>query len=61
MQVNEAMFVGTMGWVEKPRGMRRGGIRGEGEGGQGREKVVVELVGVSSCTFFLRLLLVELR
>jgi len=50
MQVNEAMFVGTMGWVEKPRGMRRGGIRGEG---QGREKVVVELVGVSSCTFFL--------
>jgi hypothetical protein len=39
MQVNEAMFVGTMGWVEKPRGMRRGGIRGkggrtrEGEGG----------------------------
>lgn len=48
MQVNEAMFVGTMGWVEKPRGMRRGG-GGVGEGqGQGREKVVVELVGVSS-------------
>jgi hypothetical protein len=32
-------------------GMRR--IRGEGEGGQGREKVVVELVGDSSCMFFL--------
>ena len=56
MQVNEAMFVGTRGWVEKPRGMRRGEIRGEGEGqGQGREKVVVELVGVSSCRFFLHL------
>ena len=55
MQVNEAMFVGTRGWVEKPQGMRRGGIRGQGEGGQGREKVVVELMGVSSCTFFLGL------
>jgi hypothetical protein len=29
--------------------MRRGGIRVKGR----REKVVVELVGVSSCTFFL--------
>ena len=53
MQVNEAMFVRMMGWVEKPGGMRRGGIRGQGEGGQGREKVAVELVGVSSCTFFI--------
>jgi phosphatidylinositol phospholipase C delta len=34
MQVNEAMFVGTMGWVEKPCGIRRGGIRGEGEAGR---------------------------
>ena len=48
MQANEAMFVGTMGWVEKLQGMRRGGIRGQGEGGQGREKVAVEFVGVSS-------------
>jgi hypothetical protein len=55
-----------MGWVEKPQGMRREEIRWEGEGqGQRRDKVVVDLVGVSSCAFFLRLrlllLLVELR
>ena len=50
------MFVGMMGWVKKPQGMRRGGIRGQGEGGQGREKVAVELVGVSSCMFFISFL-----
>ena len=33
--------------------MKRGGIRGRGEGGQGSEKVAVELVGVSFCTFFI--------
>ena len=30
MQVNEAMFVRMMGWVEKLQGMRRGGIRDRG-------------------------------
>jgi hypothetical protein len=48
--MNEAMFVKTMGWVEKPCGIRRRGIRGARGG---REKVVVELVGVSYRTFFL--------
>ncbi|KAF8175794.1 PLC-like phosphodiesterase [Pholiota molesta] len=43
MQINEAMFVGTPGWVLKPLYMRAPG----GQSG-GREKTVGEVVGVSS-------------
>ncbi|KAJ3509982.1 hypothetical protein NLJ89_g4930 [Agrocybe chaxingu] len=51
MQVNEAMFVGTPGWVAKPGRMRKGALEAEGdEKGDGqREKLVVEVVGASSC------------
>ncbi|KAF8151614.1 PLC-like phosphodiesterase [Crassisporium funariophilum] len=47
MQVNEAMFVGGPGWVEKPRHMRRHAdpnLQAKG----GREKLIGEVVGVSS-------------
>ncbi|KAF9472618.1 PLC-like phosphodiesterase [Pholiota conissans] len=44
MQINEAMFVGTPGWVPKPLHMREPGLQ---QGG--REKMVGEVIGVSSC------------
>ncbi|KIM44041.1 hypothetical protein M413DRAFT_443101 [Hebeloma cylindrosporum] len=47
MQVNEAMFVGTPGWVAKPRHMRTGDPE-ETKPPGGREKLVGEIVGVSS-------------
>ncbi|KAF8962864.1 PLC-like phosphodiesterase [Flammula alnicola] len=47
MQVNEAMFVGSPGWVAKPRHMRIGGDEVNTESG-GRERLVGEIVGVSS-------------
>ena len=49
MQVNEAMFVGSPGWIEKPLNMRKGS---EHIPILGREKLVVEVVGVSSCSSF---------
>ncbi|KAF5319692.1 hypothetical protein D9619_008546 [Psilocybe cf. subviscida] len=50
MQVNEAMFVGTEGWVEKPVWMRKGQLDKEAESQPEiyREKLVGEIVGVSS-------------
>jgi len=50
MQVNEAMFVGSPGWVAKPRHMRTGDPE-ETKPPGGREKLVGEIVGVSSCTY----------
>jgi phosphatidylinositol phospholipase C delta len=47
MQVNEAMFVGSPGWVEKPLHMRKGS---EYTPKGGREKLIGEVVGISSCT-----------
>lgn len=52
MQVNEAMFVGSPGWVAKPRHMRTGDPE-ETKPSGGREKLVGEIVGVSSCASFL--------
>ena len=49
MQVNEAMFVGSPGWIEKPLHMRKGS---EYIPIFGREKLVGEVVGVSSCSSF---------
>jgi len=50
MQLNEAMFVGSPGWVPKPREMRKemissGASLKENE----KQRLVVEIVGVSSC------------
>ena len=55
--MNEAMFVASPGWIEKPLHMRKGS---EHIPILGREKLVVEVVGVSSCwssLFFSSLLL----
>ncbi|CAA7264564.1 unnamed protein product [Cyclocybe aegerita] len=49
MQVNEAMFVGTPGWVSKPARMRKEAVEEGAEKVDGhKEKLVVEVVGVSS-------------
>ena len=47
MQMNEAMFVGSPGWIEKPLHMRKGS---ESAPRGGREKLIGEVVGVSSCS-----------
>ena len=47
MQVNEAMFVGSSGWIEKPLHMRKGS---EYTPKGGREKLIGEVIGVSSCS-----------
>ena len=52
--MNEAMFVGSPGWVAKPRHMRTGDPE-ETKPSGGREKLVGEIVGVSSCASFLLL------
>lgn len=44
MQINEAMFVGTPGWVPKPLHMRNLAVQPGG-----REKMIGEVIGVSSC------------
>lgn len=44
MQINEAMFVGSNGWVLKPAKQL-----GLGETMTGRLRLVVELIGISSC------------
>ncbi|KAF7314301.1 Phosphoinositide phospholipase C [Mycena kentingensis (nom. inval.)] len=44
MQLNEAMFVGTTGWVLKPRKLRGG----EDPGDEGRERLTVDIAGISS-------------
>ena len=49
MQVNEAMFVSSPGWVEKPLHMRKGS---ECMPKGGREKIIGEVIGVSSCSYF---------
>jgi len=49
MQVNEAMFVGSPGWVAKPEWMRKGFV---GEKPTGQERLSAEIFGVSSCKFF---------
>jgi phosphatidylinositol phospholipase C delta len=51
MQVNEAMFIGSPGWVAKPLHMQNGDSE-EARLPGGREKLVGEIVGVSSCKFF---------
>jgi phosphatidylinositol phospholipase C, delta len=48
MQLNEAMFVGTPGWVLKPSELIG---KGDGET-KARKKLMIELVGVSSCQSF---------
>lgn len=48
MQINEAMFVGTSGWVEKPLSMRNASDRKVHSSGS-RQKLRVEIVGISSC------------
>lgn len=50
MQVNEAMFVGTEGWIEKPVWMRTDKLNKEAETRpeMQREKLVGEIVGASS-------------
>lgn len=53
MQVNEAMFVGSPGWIEKPLHMRKGS---ECMPKGGREKLIGEVIGVSSRLCFLFLL-----
>ena len=49
MQVNEAMFVGSPGWIEKPLHLRKDS---DYIPILGREKLVGEVVGVSSCLSF---------
>ena len=51
--MNEAMFVGSPGWIEKPLHMRKGS---EHIPILGREKLVGEVIGVSSCLSFFFLL-----
>jgi phosphatidylinositol phospholipase C delta len=46
MQINEAMFVGSRGWVLKPEKMR-----GFGDETVGKVRFVGEIAGVSSCAF----------
>jgi hypothetical protein len=53
MQVNEATFMGTMGWVEKPWGRRRGGRRWWVKGGRRRLLKLWVLVLVHSSFSFL--------
>jgi hypothetical protein len=49
MQINEAMFLGSGGWVAKPGKMMRTGMGGQ----QGRKvKFIGEIVGISSCGFY---------
>ena len=48
MQVNEGMFIGSPGWVEKPRHMRKGGVGKKDLVPSGRERLVGEIAGISS-------------
>lgn len=48
MQVNEAMFIGTPGWVAKPLASRKR-LDDNYDLPGGREKLVVDIAGVSSC------------
>ena len=48
MQINEAMFLGSAGWIVKPQKMRKGEETGEAEG---KIKFVGEIVGISSRNF----------
>ncbi|PPR00736.1 hypothetical protein CVT24_000942 [Panaeolus cyanescens] len=50
MQINEAMFVGTEGWAEKPVYMRTGmaGTEGSDESGRRMERLEATIVGASS-------------
>lgn len=54
MQVNEAMFVGSPGWVAKPTWMRRGA--GPGSDEESKLKITGEVIGICSSksltTFF---------
>jgi len=49
MQLNEAMFVGSPGWVPKPREMRQKMISGTSLKENVKQRLVVDIVGVSSC------------
>ena len=51
MQENKVMFVGSPGWIERPLHMRKG-LESEYVPKKGREKLIGEAVGVSSCLFF---------
>ena len=48
MQINEAMFVGSPGWVLKPKYLRRG-FDTAAVKQNGKERLVVNIIGASSC------------
>ncbi|EKM76385.1 hypothetical protein AGABI1DRAFT_131468 [Agaricus bisporus var. burnettii JB137-S8] len=47
MQINEAMFVGTPGWVTKPEWMRT--PRGDDDASERRMKIKGKIVGICNC------------
>ena len=50
MQINEAMFVGSPGWVLKPKYLRRGsGLKDASVKQNGKQRLVVDIIGASSC------------
>jgi phosphatidylinositol phospholipase C delta len=50
MHLNEAMFVGSQGWVPKPKEMRKEMVSsGASLKEKAKQRLVVEIVGVSSC------------
>ena len=56
MQINEAMFVGSRGWVLKPEKMR--GLMNEAAG---KVKFTGEIAGISSCAFYILLRPLRMR
>lgn len=53
MQVNEAMFLGTEGWIEKPVWMRTGKLsKDDIQPEVRREKLIGEIVGASSRSWY---------
>lgn len=56
MQINEAMFVGSPGWVLKPKYLRRGAdLKDAALKQNGKERLVIDIIGASSrqCIIFL--------
>lgn len=51
MQINEAMFIGSPGWVPKPKFMRKSAKDIEPLKRHGKEKLRIEIVGASSCLY----------
>ena len=56
MQINEAMFVGSRGWVTKPGTMMR-----KGDEVVRKMKFIGEIVGISSCKFYRFVCICEVR